>query len=140
MSSVYVTSSILRNPPRVFRSDFFETPQSIERRAAEEKYNGPYSRYSADTCHAVWAGHWGSITIVDRMTGYGYGIRDVETGYTGWDLSANRVNNFWLVSGNFDVRELIPDEGIEIDKLIAIIKDMANTCIGEEHFIPSELK
>lgn len=140
MSSVYVTSSILKTPPRIFVSDFFETPQSIKRREMEIKHHGHHSRYAGDTCHAVWLGHWGSITIVDRMTGYGFGIRDVETGYTGWDVSGKWSDNFWLVSCNFDIRDLIPEEGIEADKLIAIIKDMANNCIGKYSFSPAELK
>lgn len=68
-----------------------------------------------------WAFHsnLGSITVLDGMTGFGW--RDVETGY--------RDNNgeFWLASGNFDIR----CEGVEtIGEAIEYIKRRANTCIG----------
>ena len=39
------------------------------------------------------------LTVLDRMTGYGDGIRDIETGYR------NKAGAFWLASGGFDVRE-----------------------------------
>jgi len=39
----------------------------------------------------------GSITVMDRMTGYGY--RDIESGYRDLD------GKFWLASGCVDVRE-----------------------------------
>ncbi|MCK5019633.1 MAG: hypothetical protein KAS32_21420, partial [Candidatus Peribacteraceae bacterium] len=40
----------------------------------------------------------GSLTVLDRMTGYGYGIRDTETGFRDND------GNFWLASSSVDVR------------------------------------
>ena len=45
-----------------------------------------------------WALHTdiGSLTVLDRMTGFGY--RDVETGFR------DPANNFWLASGDQDVR------------------------------------
>jgi hypothetical protein len=68
-----------------------------------------------------WAHHaeWGSITILDRMTGFGF--RDVETGFRDPD------GRFWLASGNFSIKaypELTVKEAIEK------IKENANTCCG----------
>lgn len=62
---------------------------------------------------------WGRITVLNRMTGFGY--RDTETSYT------DPEDHFWLASGDFDIRrfpELTIEEGI--DK----IKKYSNTCIG----------
>ena len=63
----------------------------------------------------------GSLTIMDRLTGYDGGIRDTETGYRDPD------GKFWLASGNYDVR----DSGAET-MLDAInwVKKKANTCVG----------
>ena len=63
----------------------------------------------------------GQITVLDRMTGYGGGLRDIETGFIDND------GEFWLASGNFDIRNN-PD--ININEAITIIKRNANTCIG----------
>jgi hypothetical protein len=61
------------------------------------------------------------ITVLDRLTGFSGGIRDIETGYM------NSDGRFWLASGNFDIREF-PE--LTINEAIAKIKDNANTCIG----------
>lgn len=62
----------------------------------------------------------GSITILDRMTGFGY--RDIETGYR------SPEGKFWLASGMCDVR----DSGSEtFGEAINWIMANANTCIGE---------
>ena len=63
----------------------------------------------------------GRITVLDRLTGWGGGCRDIETGYKDND------GKFWLASGNFDIRAF-PDKTIE--EAVTIIKDNANTCIG----------
>jgi len=63
----------------------------------------------------------GKITVLDRMTGWGYGVRDIETGYRDKD------NKFWLASGNFDIREF---PGLTISEAIEKIKLYANTCLG----------
>lgn len=61
----------------------------------------------------------GSITILDRMTGFGW--RDTETGYRDTD------GKFWLASGMFDVRY----SGITtIGEAIEEIKRKANNCKG----------
>lgn len=60
------------------------------------------------------------ITVLDRLTGWGNGIRDVETGYTDKD------GRFWLASWNFDIRK----KGVKtIGEAIELIKKSANTCI-----------
>ena len=64
----------------------------------------------------------GRITVLDRLTGYSYDIRDVETGFR--DLE----NKFWLASGNFDIREY---PYLEICEAIEMIKRCSNTCKGE---------
>lgn len=61
----------------------------------------------------------GSITVLDRMTGFGW--RDIETGYRSKD------GEFWLASGGFDVR----DSGVEtLGAAIEWVKRNANTCTG----------
>ncbi len=60
------------------------------------------------------------ITVLNRMTGYGDGIRDIETGFT------DDEGTFWLASGMFDIRDY-PE--IEINKAIMLIKDNSNTCV-----------
>ena len=61
----------------------------------------------------------GSITVLDRLTGFGW--RDIETGYR--DIKGE----FWLASGNFDVRDLKPKT---IGDAIKLIKENSNTCKG----------
>jgi len=68
-----------------------------------------------------WAHHgeFGSITILDRMTGFGW--RDIETGFR------DPAGKFWLASGGFCIRDF-PD--LTVSEAIAKIKENANTCIG----------
>jgi hypothetical protein len=63
----------------------------------------------------------GSITVLDRMTGYSGGIRDIETGFR------DPYGKFWLASGNFDIRTF---ENITIREAIELIKKNSNTCQG----------
>jgi len=72
--------------------------------------------------HAVYVNGDERITVLDRETGWGGGIRDTETGFT--DASGK----FWLVSGMFDIRDF-PE--MTIPEAIRHIKDNANTCMGE---------
>jgi len=61
----------------------------------------------------------GSLTVVDRMTGFGW--RDIETGYR------DPEGRFWLASGNYDVRE----SGCEtVGEAIDWVKVRANNCVG----------
>ena len=64
----------------------------------------------------------GSITVLDRVTGYGGGMRDTETGYRGPD------GKFWLASGWFDIRT---KNCKTIAEAIDCIKRNANNCRGE---------
>lgn len=63
---------------------------------------------------------FGSLTVLDRMTGFGW--RDVETGYRDPD------GNFWLASGNQDVTE---SGSKTIGEAIEWVKERANTCVWE---------
>lgn len=69
-----------------------------------------------------WALHTnlGSLTVLDRMTGFGW--RDVETGYR------DQNGNFWLASGNYDVRY---SGAKNLGDAIKWVKDRANNCVGE---------
>lgn len=69
-----------------------------------------------------WALHTnlGSITVLLRMTGFGW--FDIETGYR------DPVGEFWLASGNCDVRAVNP---ATLGEAIAWIKMHANTCIPD---------
>lgn len=62
---------------------------------------------------------WGSFTVLDRMTGFGY--RDVETGFRDPD------GRFWLAAGNFSIR-MFPD--LTVEEAITKIKENANVCQG----------
>lgn len=61
----------------------------------------------------------GSLTVLDRMTGFGW--RDIETGYR------DPKGKFWLASGNYDVRS----SGCStVGAAIEWVKKRANNCIG----------
>jgi len=61
----------------------------------------------------------GSLTVLDRVTGFSGYIRDVETGFRDPDYV------FWLASGNLDVR----NSGAEtFREAIEWVKLNANTC------------
>jgi len=78
---------------------------------------------SNDTQKAFYSNEFGSITILNRMTGFGFGQRDIETGYR--DLNGE----FWLASGNFDI---LAESQKTVGEAIALIKQNANNCIGKE--------
>ena len=83
---------------------------------SKETYcDGENNLYSAKT-------EFGRITVLDRLTGYGGGMRDTETGYR--DLA----DKFWLASSMFDIREY---PNLELDEAIELIKKHSNTCVGE---------
>ena len=60
----------------------------------------------------------GSLTILDRMTGFGY--RDIESGYRSPD------GKFWLASGGCDVRN---SGAVTMQEAIDWVKEHANTCV-----------
>ena len=75
---------------------------------------------SCDGTHTLYAYRikgLGRITVLDRLTGYIGGIRDIETGFK------DNNNNFWLASGNCDIRNY-PDKTFE--EAIQWIKANAN--------------
>jgi len=65
----------------------------------------------------------GSLTVVARMTGYGNGLRDIESGFRSPD------GEFWLASCDCDVRE---SGANNIREAINWVKERANTCVGKE--------
>ena len=62
----------------------------------------------------------GSITVVDRLTGFGW--RDIETGFR------DKEGKFWLASGGCDVRA---SGSKNFGEAIRWIKENANTCIPD---------
>jgi hypothetical protein len=71
--------------------------------------------------HMLKLGEVEKITVLDRLTGYDYGFRDIESGYK------SPYGKFWLASGNFDIRKF---PNLTVLEAIAKIKENANTCIG----------
>lgn len=63
-----------------------------------------------------------SLTVLDRMTGFGY--RDIETG-----LRCHGTGRFWLASGHFDIRDYLHRLNSE-DEVIQLVKKRANNCFG----------
>ena len=91
----------------LFSADLFhEVPDMLE---PEENF-----QYALHT-------NLGSITVVDRLTGFMGYVRDVETGYRDPD------GRFWLASGNMDVRQ---SGANTIGEVIDWVKHNANTCVG----------
>ena len=64
----------------------------------------------------------GSITVLDRLTGYSGCVRDTETGFR--DMNGQ----FWLASGMCDVRE---SGAHTFEEAINWIKSNANTCVPD---------
>jgi hypothetical protein len=64
----------------------------------------------------------GRLTVLDRLTGYGWSVRDTETGF------CDTGGKFWLASGMFDIRNY-PD--LTIEEAVTKVKQWANTCIGD---------
>lgn len=71
-----------------------------------------------------WALHTnlGSLTVLNRMTGYGNGMRDTETGWR------DKEGKFWLASGGCDVRFW---GGETFGDAVEWVKRNSNTCMGE---------
>jgi len=63
----------------------------------------------------------GSLTVVDRMTGFGW--RDIESGYRDAD------GKFWLASGGVDVRR---SGSKTIGDAINYVMARANTCVPDD--------
>jgi len=70
----------------------------------------------------TWHTDLGFITVLDRRTRSGNGIRDTETGFRDPDGA------FWLASGMQDVR----DSSVKTwGEAVQWVKDHANTCKGK---------
>ncbi len=65
----------------------------------------------------------GSISVVHRLTGWGYGAWDEETGYR------SPCGKFWLASGHWDIRDHL-DEFDSEEGMIQWVIDRANNCVG----------
>lgn len=63
----------------------------------------------------------GRITVVDRMTGFGW--RDFETGYK------SPCGKFWLASGHQDIRDVL-DELSSDEEMAAWVIERANNCVA----------
>lgn len=74
-----------------------------------------------DTCYRHYQPDGGRISVMDRMTGFGW--RDVETGYR------CPSGQFWLASGGYDIRNFLHELNSDEDMAQWVI-DRANTCIG----------
>jgi hypothetical protein len=74
-----------------------------------------------NTLFALSCTNGSKITVLDRMTGYGFGIRDIESGYR------DTQGKFWLASGRCDVRT---HPEFTIQQAIEWIQAHANTCVG----------
>lgn len=90
---------------------------------SEDLFHAVEMGQNADDYQVAFHSNLGSITVLDRLTGFSGGIRDIETGYR------DMTGNFWLASGMQDVR----DASVQtVGEAIAWIKSHANTCIGDE--------
>jgi len=92
-----------------FSSDFF--------------YDVDMSYSDSNDTQKAFHSNLGTITVLDHLTGFGFGIRDIETGFR--DLNGE----FWLVSGDFDIINIAPKT---VGEAIKIIKKNANNCVGKE--------
>ncbi|WP_353189127.1 hypothetical protein [Pseudomonas sp.] len=74
-----------------------------------------------DTLYTHYQPSGGRISVLDRMTGYGY--RDIETGYR------CPSGQFWLASGGYDIRRELRGLSSD-DEMAQWVIDRANTCTG----------
>ena len=70
--------------------------------------------------HFAFHSNLGSLTVLDRMTGFGW--RDIESGYR------SKTDDFWLATGNIDIRE---SGCMTVGEAIDYVKAQANTCVPE---------
>jgi hypothetical protein len=74
-----------------------------------------------DSIHRAYLPSGGWITVVDRLTGFGW--RDIETGYR------SPCGGFWLASGGYDIRDCL-DNFNDPEEMAQWVIDRANTCTG----------
>ncbi|MEG0207089.1 hypothetical protein [Citrobacter sp.] len=135
MSNVYVNNHPIGDR-LIFVSDFKLVQKSPEQIEAESKYPSYFDKDIQHACHVIGLG---SLTVLDRRTGFGW--RDTETGFRDWNRTkviqwkegepVRHEARFWLASGMFDIREFIPEEGILFSEAVAIVKSNANNCRGD---------
>lgn len=101
---------------------YYEDATEQDEFSADLFYEVPYTGSDPYYDDKQWALHTnlGSITVLDRMTGFGW--RDVETGFRAPD------KRFWLASGNLDVRI---SNAKTLGEAIAWIKLFSNNCKGD---------
>lgn len=88
---------------------------------SKEYFHKPeYQGLEGDSSYALHT-NLGSLTVVNRKTGFIGSPRDTESGYRDID------GKFWLATGNVDVME----SGCKtVGDAIKFVKDNSNTCIG----------
>ena len=91
--------------------------------AATDKYIF-VDQNNTDTLYSATLPNIGRISVLDRLTGFMDGRRDIETGFR------DKRGEFWLASGNFDIRN---HGELTITMAIQLIKASANTCVGREY-------
>ena len=84
-------------------------------------YQVPFG-YETDDIQFALHTDIGSLTVLDRVTGFSYGVRDTETGFRDMD------GNFWLASGMVDVRL---SNAKTVGEAIEFVKQRANTCVPD---------
>lgn len=82
---------------------------------------------NGDTLYRHHMPNGGYITVLDRMTGYGY--RDIETGYR------CPSGQFWLASGHHDIRRHLHKLDSD-DAMAEWVIERANNCTGGHHEWP----
>lgn len=90
----------------------------------QQGYKSPDTAFDGepeDTCVYHVTPFGGVISVVSRMTGFGY--RDEETGYR------SPCGKFWLASGHQDIRDVLGE--LDSDEAMAQwVMDRANNCVG----------
>jgi hypothetical protein len=79
-----------------------------------------------DTLHTCHLPDGGRITVLERMTGFGW--RDVETGYK------SPCGRWYLASGQVDIRNAL-DELETHDDMAQWVIERANICTGSDERI-----
>jgi len=97
----------------------------LESEFSSELFHKPKYQGTEGDENFAFHSNLGSLTVLDRMTGFMGGVRDTESGYR------NEEGEFWLASGNCDVRLSGADN---IGDAIKWVKTHANTCIGVETY------
>ncbi|MGL5553417.1 MAG: hypothetical protein ACRDCV_14045 [Plesiomonas shigelloides] len=87
--------------------------------SSELFYDVDMGEWSFDISQRAFHSNLGSITVCNRMTGFGWS--DVESGFRDAD------GVFWLASGGFNI---INECNGTVGDAIKLIKENANTCVA----------